>query len=320
MKKIFLFVTTIFSLTNLFAQNVSQPSTTESRLDGLKKRKSLEPASMVKNIRFRNVGPSVMSGRVVDLDVNPEKSTEFFVAYATGGIWYSNNNGQSFTPVFDQQDHLFIGDIAVDWKSGTIYAGTGEVNASRSTYAGTGIYKSTDKGKTWLFAGLPDTHHIGKVLISPDDPNTVWVAALGHLYSSNKERGIFKTSDGGKTWNKTLYIDDKTGGIDLELNPKNTQVLYAAMWYRTRTPWNFEESGKTSGIYKSTDGGTTWVLITTASSGFPTGNGVGRIGLSVSAADPEVVYAALDNNDTRTAKKDTSGKYTLLQFRKITKA
>lgn len=319
MKKISLVSIAMLFYAALFAQNLQQATIAENRMDGLKKRKTSALQSLVKNIKFRNIGPSVMSGRVVDIDVNPEKSTEFFVAYATGGIWYSNNNGQSFTPVFDEQDHLFIGDIAVDWKSGTIYAGTGEVNASRSTYAGTGIYKSTDKGKTWQFAGLPDTHHIGKVLISPDNPNTVWVAAMGHLYSSNKERGIFKTTDGGKTWNKTLYIDDKTGGIDLDIDPKNSRILYSAMWYRTRTPWNFEESGKTSGIYKSLDGGNTWTLVTTAASGFPTGNGVGRIGLSVSAVNPDIVYAALDNNDSRPQKKDTSGKYTLLQFRKITK-
>ena len=279
----------------------------------------MESQSLLKNIRFRNVGPSIMSGRVVDIDVNPNRSSEFYVAYATGGIWYSNNNGQSFTPVFDSLDHLFIGDIAVDWKSGTIYAGTGEVNASRSTYAGTGVYKSTNSGKTWQYMGLNDTHHIGKVLISPGDPNTVWVAAMGHLYSPNKERGVFKTTDGGKTWNKTLYIDDKTGAIDIDIDPSNPNTLYAATWYRTRTRSNFEEGGPTTGIYKSTDGGNKWTLMTKAGAGFPTGKGAGRIGLAVNTMNPKTVFAVIDNNDKRPVRADTSGRYTLQTFRNITK-
>lgn len=296
-----------------------QPSSTQARMDGLQKRKSMERESLIKSIRFRNVGPSIMSGRVVDVDVNPDKSTEFYVAYATGGIWYTNNNGQSFTPVFDSLDHLFIGDIAVDWKSGTIYAGTGEVNASRSTYAGTGVFKSTNGGKTWQYLGLNDTHHIGKVVISPTDPNTVWVAAMGHLYSPNKDRGVYKTSDGGKTWSKTLYIDDKTGAIDIEIDPSNPSVLYAATWYRTRTRSNFEEGGPTTGIYKSTDGGNKWTLVTKPGAGFPTGAGAGRIGLAVYPKNPKLVYAVIDNNEKRPARAADSSGYTLQTFQKITK-
>ena len=319
MKKCYLFA--VFSLTAAFAfaQNPLLPSSTQARIDGLQKRKAMEGQSLVKSVRFRNVGPTVMSGRVVDIDVNPARPTEFYVAYATGGIWYTGNNGQSFTPVFDSLDHLFIGDIAVDWKSGTIYAGTGEVNSSRSTYAGTGVYKSVNKGKTWQYMGLNDTHHIGKVLISPGNPNTVWVAALGHLYSANPERGVFKTTDGGKTWTKTLYVDDKTGAVDLDIDPSNPNILYAATWYRTRTRSNFEEGGPTTGIYKSTDGGSKWTLVTKAGSGFPVGKGGGRIGLAVNTKNPLSVFAVIDNNDKRPVTADTTGRYTLKTFENITK-
>ena len=303
----------------VWAQKEMQPTSSAVRMDSYKKKKAMEETSLVKGVKFRNVGPTIMSGRVVDVDVNPNNSIEFYVAYATGGLWYTNNNGQSFTPVFDGQDNLFMGDIAVDWPSKTIYVGTGENTSSRSTYAGSGLYKSTDGGKTWQWIGLGDTHHIGKVLISPKDPNTVWVAALGHLYSPNTERGVFKTTDGGKTWAKTLYIDDKTGAIDIDIDPKDPSVLYAATWYRTRSSWNFEEGGPTTGIYKSIDGGNKWTLLTTPSSGFPAGKGGGRIGLAVVPQNPQIIFAVVDNNNNRPAKKDTADKYTLLDFRNITK-
>ncbi|HEY0751229.1 MAG TPA: hypothetical protein VGD26_08735, partial [Chitinophagaceae bacterium] len=200
-----------------------------------------------------------------------------------------------------------IGDIAVNWETRTIWIGTGEVNSSRSSYAGIGMYKSNDNGKTWHYSGLPESHHIGKVQLHPTDTNTLWVAVLGHLYSPNKERGVYKTTDGGKTWKQTLYIDDNTGAVDLDINPNNPNEVYAAVWYRTRRAWNFEESGKTSGIYKSTDGGITWNLLTNPGSGFPTGNIVGRVGISVAPRNPQVVYAVVDNQQPKpdTAKKDT---------------
>ena len=173
-----------------------------------------------------------MSGRVVDVDANPDDPTEFYVGYASGGLWYTTNNGQSFTSVFDSEDVLTVGDIAVNWKTHTIWLGTGEVNSSRSSYAGVGIYKSTNNGKTWEYLGLPESHHIGKILLHPTDNNVAWVAVLGHLYSPNKERGIYKTTDGGKTWKQTLYIDENTGGIDVDLDAKDPNTLYSAMWYK----------------------------------------------------------------------------------------
>ena len=206
-------------------------------------------------------------------------------------------------------------------KQETIWVGTGEVNSSRSSYAGNGIYKSKDNGKTWEYLGLPETHHIGKILLHPTDPNTVWVAALGHLYSFNKDRGVYKTTDGGKTWKQTLAIDDKTGAIDMDIDPTNPNIVYASTWYRTRTAWNFEEGGKTSGIYKSTDGGNTWTLLSKEGSGLPTGDNVGRIGLAVYPKNPQIIYAIVDNQGKKSnPKKDSaSNKLTIRDFKNLTK-
>lgn len=282
------------------------PTPAATRLKSLEQRKALEKASSI-TTKFRNIGPTVMSGRVSDIEANPQDPTEFYVAYASGGLWHTTNNGLSFAPIFDSADVITIGDIAVDWKTKSIWVGTGEVNSSRSSYAGTGVYKSTNNGKTWEYLGLPESHHIGKVQLHPTDPNTVWVAALGHLYSPNKERGVFKTTNGGKTWKHTLFVDDNTGAVEMDINPQNPNELYAAMWYRTRQAWSFVPSGKTSGMYKSTDGGETWKLISGGNSGFPSGDQVGRIGLAVYPKNPQIVYAILDNQQPRpdTAKKDT---------------
>jgi photosystem II stability/assembly factor-like uncharacterized protein len=284
------------------------PTPAEERMKKIQQRKELESKSVLNDISFRNIGPVTMSGRVVDVDANPEDPTEFYVAYASGGLWYTKNNGLSFKSIFDSEDILTIGDIAVNWKTKTIWIGTGEVNSSRSSYAGIGMYKSSDGGKTWEYLGLPDSHHIGTIVLHPTDNNTAWVSVLGHLYSPNKERGVYKTTDGGKTWKQALYIDDNTGVVRMDMNPQNPNELYAAAWYRTRSAWNFTGSGKTSGIYKSTDGGNTWKLLTTEGSGFPTGDGVGRIGLCVYPKNPQLVYAVLDNQNNKpdTAKRDAA--------------
>lgn len=311
-----LFCAAFFAVT-LFT-NAQSPTPAAERLKTFGQRKAAADRSILNSIAFRNIGPSVMSGRVTDLDVNPADPTEFYVAYATGGLWYTHNNGQSFTPVFDSADVITIGDIAVNWHTGTIWVGTGEVNSSRSSYAGIGVYRSTDKGKSWQYLGLPESQHIGKIQLHPSDDNTAWVAVLGHLYTPNKERGIYKTTDGGKTWKQTLFIDENTGVVDIDIDPAQPNTLYAAAWYRTRRAWNFEESGKTSGIYKSTDGGNSWTLLTRSGAGFPTGDGVGRIGVCVAPGNPQWVYAIVDNNFHKPAsgKKDTQA-YTLRDFEKL---
>jgi photosystem II stability/assembly factor-like uncharacterized protein len=310
----------VFTLVTVFTNAQVKPTSAAERLKGLQQRQVLEQKSTINHISFRNIGPSIMSGRVSDLYVNPEDPTEFYVGYSTGGLWHTTNNGQSFTPIFDSADVIGIGDIAVNWKTGTIWVGTGEVNSSRSSYAGIGMYKSTDKGKTWQYAGLPESHHIGAIKLHPTNDNIVWVAALGHLYSPNRERGVFKTTDGGKTWKHTLFVDDNTGAVELEINPQNPKELYAAAWYRTRRAWNFEESGRTSGIYKSTDGGETWNRLNSDGSGFPNGSNVGRIGLAVYPKNPQIVYAILDNQQAKpdTAKKD-SLVYALSELQNLSK-
>ena len=291
MKKIVLF-------SALIVQSVSWGQVSaEAIQQALEAKKIMEKQSLFQNVAFENVGPTVMSGRVVDVDVNPENPTEFYVGYASGGLWYTNNNGMSFSPVMDAAPTQNVGDIAIDWKRGTIWVGTGEVNSSRSSYAGIGILKSEDKGKTWLNMGLHDSHHISRILINPSKPDEVVVGAVGHLYSKNEERGIYKTTNGGKTWNKTLYINNETGIIDMAVSPKNFKVQYAASWSKDRKAWDFKGSGATSGIYKSEDAGLTWKLFTNAESGFPVGEGVGRIGLAV--YDDENVYAILDNQFKR---------------------
>ncbi|MBK8142550.1 MAG: glycosyl hydrolase [Chitinophagaceae bacterium] len=322
--RIFLpFVVTLVNLhlaTSLFAQ--VPPTPAAERLKVTEQRKALESKSVLNEIKFRNIGPTIMSGRVVDIDANPEDPTEFYVAYATGGLWHTTNNGQSFTPIMDNLDLLFIGDIAVNWTSAprTIWVGTGEVNSSRSSYAGMGIYRSADNGKSWEYLGLPESHHIGKIQLHPTDNNTAWVAALGHLYSANKDRGVYKTTDGGKTWKQSLFVDDNTGCVDLDINPSNPKEIYAAMWYRVRRAWKFEESGSSSGIYKSNDGGDTWKLVSPAGSGFMTGDKIGRIGITVYPKNPNIVYAVVDNNTPKPAVvKKNDSTYKKEEFKNITK-
>ena len=257
--------------------------------------------SLVKNVPFTNIGPAIMSGRVVDLAVNPQNPTEFYVAYASGGLWYTNNNGTSFTAISENAPTQNMGAIAVDWKNETIWAGTGESNSSRSSYSGIGVLKSTDKGKTWDNVGLTDSQHIGRIIINKNNPNEVVVAVIGSLYTPNQQRGVFKTSDGGKTWKNTLFINENTGVIDISASPTNPTILFAASWERNRKAWNFDGDGEGSAIYKSTDTGETWVKITDEKSGFPTGNGIGRIGLA--AFNNDVIYALLDNQYMRPEKE-----------------
>jgi len=293
MKQFYLLLFASISIASAQVQSTISQKVNES----LFQKKALDEHSLVKNLTFKNIGPSVMSGRVVDLAVNKDNPTEYYVAYASGGLWYTNNNGTSFSPVIDETQTQNLGDIAVHWPSGTIWVGTGENNASRSSYAGIGIIKSTDKGKTWQHMGLSDSHHIGRILVNPNNADEVTVGVVGHLYSVNKERGIYKTVDGGKTWKNTLFINNETGIIDVAFAPNNFNIQYAAAWQKDRKAWNFIGNGEGSGVYKSTDAGTTWNKISTSTSGFPTGEGVGRIGLAV--FDENTVYAVHDNQNRR---------------------
>ncbi|GAB5534403.1 MAG: hypothetical protein Rubg2KO_06520 [Rubricoccaceae bacterium] len=246
-----------------------------------------------------------MSGRAVGVEGNPDNLTDFYVAYASGGLWRTQTGGASFTPLFDEMPMITIGAIAVDWDDPegdgpTVWVGTGEANSSRSSYAGTGIYTSTDGGATWTHRGLAETHHIGRIVLG--EGGTAHVAAIGHLYSPNSDRGVFRTDDGGETWTHALAIDDDTGAIDLVRDPVSSNRLYVATWTRSRRAWDFREGGPGSAVWASDDDGQTYSRLTIEGSGFPTGADVGRIGL---AAHPSgVLFAVVDNQQRRPDEED----------------
>jgi photosystem II stability/assembly factor-like uncharacterized protein len=291
--------------TSAFTQT---PTPAATRLAGFEQRKTLKTNNLLSALEPKSIGPSVFSCRVTDLDVNPADPTEMYVAYASGGLWHSTSNGTTFSPVFEQEASMTIGDIAVDWRNRVIWVGTGEVNSSRSSYAGTGVYRSADNGKNWEWRGLPESHHIGRVVLHPTDPNTLWVAVLGHLYSPNEERGVFKTTDGGKNWTKTLFVDTQSGAIDLCLDPIDPNTVYAATWQRSRTAWNFDGAGEGSAIWKSTDGGNTFQRISSGKSGFINGAKTGRIGLCAGLKNGKtILYASVDNQNAK-PKTDASAK------------
>lgn len=312
----------LFSVLAFLSVLVSAAQQTNASTDPIIKiidqKEKLSKTSLVKNVAFENIGPTVMSGRVVDLDVNPENSTEFYVGYASGGVWHTVNNGTTFTPILDTSSTQNVGDIAVDWKNRTIWVGTGENNSSRSSYAGIGILKSTDNGKTWQNMGLTDSHHIGRILINPNNPDEVVVGVTGHLYSPNQERGIYKTTNGGRTWSQKLFVDDVSGIIDVQTNPNNFSLMFASSWTKDRKAWNFNGSGNNSAIYKSTDAGDTWAKVSTEKSGFPTGNGVGRIGLAI--YNDDIIYAVHDSQFRRPSEdnKETSNNLTKEDFKSMT--
>ncbi|MCS6928700.1 MAG: glycosyl hydrolase [Saprospiraceae bacterium] len=287
-----------------FLCTAQKPTPAEERLKGFERHRFMKENTIMGSVRATSIGPSVFSCRVTDVEVNPADPTEIYVAYASGGVWHSTNNGTTFKPIFDQEATMTIGDIAVDWQRRIIWVGTGESNSSRSSYAGTGIYYSSDNGKTWEWRGLPESHHIGRILLHPKDPSTLWVAVVGHLYSPNPERGVYRSIDGGRTWQRTLFIDENTGAIDLCLDPQNPNVIYAATWQRERRAWNFVGAGEGSAIWKSVDGGATWGKLTVPGSGFPSGANTGRIGLCAGLKDGKtILYACVDNQNPKPKKE-----------------
>ncbi|MEE2993698.1 MAG: hypothetical protein VX603_11055 [Gemmatimonadota bacterium] len=242
-------------------------------------------------LEFRNIGPAAMSGRVVDLAVLEKDPYTFYVASATGGLWKTINNGVTFEVVFKNEGTHSIGDVVVHQKADSlVWVGTGERANRQSSSWGDGVYKSMDSGTTWTNMGLRDSHHIGRIVMHPDDPNTVYVAAMGHLWGPNDERGLYKTTDGGKTWNRVLGIDEHTGIVDVAMDPDDPNILYAAAYQRRRRPYGFHGGGPGSGLYKTTDGGATWQELT---SGLPAGD-KGRMGISIYRSDPNIVYISLE--------------------------
>jgi photosystem II stability/assembly factor-like uncharacterized protein len=255
--------------------------------------------SLIKGMKWRSVGP-YRGGRVLAVAGVPGDSATFYFGGVAGGVWRTTNGGHSWTPLFDKQPISSIGAIAVaDSNPNVIYVGSGEACIRGNISYGNGVYKSTDGGKTWTNVGLKDTQHIGALIVHPRNPDIVYVAALGHAYGPNPDRGVFRTLDGGKNWEKVLYKDDHTGAIDVVFDPRNPNVLFAALYQVQRTPWSLASGGPGSGLYKSVDGGTTWKHL--EGKGLPTSM-MGRIGVSVSGADSNRVYALME-------AKDASGLY-----------
>ncbi len=291
----------LFFLTTIFSGFIFSYTTAEQRLASWEKHQKMAQESWFRMLEWKNLGPYFMGGRICDIKGYASDPSRILVAAASGGLWLTENRGTTWRPLFDEQSWVGFGSVAVYEKDkNLLWAGTGEENSSRSSYAGTGVFKSTDGGKTWQHLGLSDTHHIAAIIIHPDNPDVVYVAAIGHLYTENEERGVFKTTDGGKTWRKVLYVSPRTGVISLVMDPRQPEVLYAATWERLRQAWNMQESGRESAIYKSEDGGEHWRKIV---NGFPQNEYVGRIGLAISPSNPRVIYAFLDNQEPRTQPK-----------------
>ncbi|MBX6363330.1 MAG: hypothetical protein IRZ00_05630 [Gemmatimonadetes bacterium] len=254
-------------------------------------------AALLRDLKARTIGPAAMNGRITALAV-PETPGHkvMYAGTAGGGVWKTANAGVTWEPVFPRQGFASIGDVAVAPSDPrVVWVGTGERNSLRSSGWGDGVYRSVDGGKTWKRAGLEDTRQTGRIVIHPRNPDVVYVAALGHLWGPNPERGVFKTEDGGKTWRKILFVDDTTGAVDLKMDPSNPEVLYAATWHRLR--WGgsrMEGAGAGSGIWKTTDGGRTWKRLTDPAlhNGLPT-EPMGRIGLAISPRNPRTIYAVV---------------------------
>ena len=251
-------------------------------------------AKAVSGLKLRGIGPAFMGGRIADIAVSPTNKSTWYVAVGSGGLWKTTNRGTSWEPIFDTQKSYSIGTVTIDPNnSDVVWVGTGENVSGRHVAWGDGVYKSVDGGKTWNSMGLEKSEHIGKILVDPRNSDIVFVAAEGPLWSAGGERGLYKTTDGGKTWQLVLEIDKNTGVTDLEFDPSNIDVIYAAAYQRRRQTWSLLAGGPKSGIYKSTNNGDSWRQIKT---GLPKGD-MGKIGLAVTPANAEVVYATIEAND-----------------------
>ena len=311
------FVLLIFGFLLFTSQVYSQkpePLTSgNERLAQFKLYKQMAESSQYKDIEWQFVGPLNVSGRCTDVEVVGPKGENYtiYVASASGGVWKTENEGTSWEPIFDQAASASIGDIALDPSNPDIlWVGTGEANIFRSSQSGSGIYKTSDKGKTWSFMGLENSLTISRIIVHPQNSNVVWVAASGNEWTSNKERGVYKTVDGGKTWKKILYVNELTGANDLVIHPTNPDILYATTWQRIRKKWNDprNETGYDgSGIWKTINGGDDWSPV---NNGLPEARYRGRIGIDIARSNPEVLYAFVDNYEIiREGEGDESDSY-----------
>ena len=262
--------------------------------------------SIFEAMQPRSIGPAGMSGRVTSIGVVRHNRNIIYVGTASGGLWKSVSGGTSWEPLFDQEEVASIGIVTIDpSNASTIWVGTGEGNPRNSLNGGYGVYKSLDAGKTWMHMGLENTKNVHRLIVHPDDPNTVWVGAIGSPWAEHEERGVFKTTDGGKTWEKVLYDIPGAGIADLVIDPSNPNKLVAAMWEHRRYPWFFNSGGPSSGIYISNDGGETWDR-KTADHGLPKGE-LGRIGLAIAPSMPDRIYAYVEAKENAIYRSDDGG-------------
>ena len=282
----------------------------KQRLQAFDRFLEMQNGSSLKELKWQFLGPNNISGRCTDVAVVQPKGQSYtmYVGTASGGVWKTVNEGLSWIPVFDKQVSTAIGDIALDpIHPEVIWVGTGEANIFRSSQSGCGIYRSNDGGKTWQHKGLENTFTIARIVIHPKNPEIVYVAASGHEWTNNPERGVYKTVNGGQSWERVLFVNDLTGAIDLVMDPSDPNTLYAATWQRIRYKWNDPRSGSDysgSGIWKSTNGGKTWDPINT---GLPKPEFRGRIGIDIAASNPKVLYAFIDNYEISRPEGDEEG-------------
>jgi photosystem II stability/assembly factor-like uncharacterized protein len=248
---------------------------------------------ILKPFVWRSIGPANMGGRVDDIAVVDSNPSIIYIGFATGGLWKSTNNGTTWTSLFEKYPVSSIGDIAIAPSNpDVLYVGTGEPNNRQSSSFGAGVFKSTDAGKTFEYVGLKETQSIARIVVHPKNPDIAYVAAVGHLFGPNQERGIFKTTDGGRTWTNTKFVDENTGFTDIVMNPSNPNMLVAASYQRRRTPWGFNGGGPGSGLWKTTDGGKSWTKLT--GNGLPANPIIGRIGLDIARSKPSTIYASIE--------------------------
>ncbi|HKV11481.1 MAG TPA: hypothetical protein VJ725_25275 [Thermoanaerobaculia bacterium] len=262
---------------------------------------------LLAGMKARSIGPAGMSGRVAAIAAVESNPDLVYVGAASGGVWKSVNGGLTWAPVFDDQPVASIGAVAVFQPNpDVVWVGTGEGNPRNSVSVGNGIYRSLDGGRTWAHLGLEKTERVYRIVLHPENPDVAWVSALGRLWGENPERGVFKTTDGGKTWNRVLYVDERTGASDLVMDPRNPNKLFASMWQFRRWPWFFKSGGPGSGLYVTYDGGATWKKVT-EDDGLPKGE-LGRIGLAIARSNPDVVYAMVEAGKSALLRSEDGGK------------
>ena len=274
MKKYLLLLSFCISLGSLYAQKLDM--------------------KLMNDLKPRNIGPAGMSGRVTAIDVNLSNTNIIYAGTASGGLWKSENAGTNWKPIFEDNKAASIGAVAIFQKNpDIIWAGTGEGNPRNSLNGGYGLYKSIDGGRSWKDMGLENTRHIHRILTHPDNPDIVYIGAIGSPWGPHPERGVFKTTDGGKTWDQILFTNEYSGVADMIMDPTNPNKIFVAMWQHHRQPWFFKSGGEGSGLYMTIDGGENWKLLS-EEDGLPAGE-IGRIGLTISKSNPKYVYALIES-------------------------